>query len=437
MRRALVVLLLAAGASAGDRVFVETVVERTECFLHEPVRVVLRIGFDRAFFERSAVQMFRREFDLPVQVEAAWLGELDGATWREAEPVADGVSLVLNGEAGVAARGTEREVDGRRYAVVEIERTLLPERPGAVTLAAPVVRYVLATRFREDFFEGRVPVDRREESTRGAPVTIEVRALPEAGRPAGFTGAVGQFTVAAEAAPRTVDAGAPLKLLLRIGGEGNLARFETPRLDGLAGFHVYGMLDDRAAPRRTITYDVAPLDGSVTEVPSIPFSYFDPRAEAYRTARTEPIPLTVRGGATPPGPPPAKTGRDGWRLWLWLALVAAALAFALLLQRREPARDVGALARFEQRAAADLAGAFTEYVAGRLDCPPAAVIAPDLEPRLVAAGVPRELAARAAALVERLVGARYGGKADEDAATEARTLVEAIETGTTCAIKTS
>jgi hypothetical protein len=418
VRSALALLLLAATAAATDRVFVETVVARPECYVGEPVRVVLRIGYDETFFERNAVQMFQREFDLPVQVDARWL--------RGRDPVAEGVSLVVNGEAGLAARGASRDMDGRRFAVVEITRTLLPEQPGALTLDAPVVRFVFATRFREDFLEGRVPLDRQDGSARGAARTITVRALPAEGRPARFTGAVGRFTVRAEAEPRAVDAGEPLKLTLRIEGEGNLRRFATPRLDGFADFHVYGMLDDRAAPVRTIVYDVAPLEGYVTEVPAIAFAYFDPRAAAYRAARTEPIPLTVRGDSEP-APDRSEEQRESWPGWIWALPLAAAAATWVLARRRGPAEEGGARARFEERAATDLAAAFTEYLAARLGCPPAAVIAPDLEARLAAAGVPREAAARAAALVERLVGARYGGRAEEDAATEAQALVKTIE----------
>ena len=77
---------------------------------------------------------------------------------------------------------------------------------------------------------------------------------------------------------------------------------------------------------------------------------------------------------------------------------------------------------------ADPGAAFAGFLAAHLGCPAAAVISPDLGARLVAAGVPADLATRAAALLEDLVAARYGGSAPgEDAAAAARAMVEELE----------
>ena len=79
-------------------------------------------------------------------------------------------------------------------------------------------------------------------------------------------------------------------------------------------------------------------------------------------------------------------------------------------------------------AAPDLTSALTHYLAARLQCASAAVIAPDLKARLTAAGVPEALAARAAALLEELVAARYGGIApDHRTEANARALVEELD----------
>ena len=68
-----------------------------------------------------------------------------------------------------------------------------------------------------------------------------------------------------------------------------------------------------------------------------------------------------------------------------------------------------------------------QYLAARLGRPPPAVIAPDLEDRLSAAGVSGELSARAAGLLAGLVAARYGGPAPRDAREEVPRVVEALE----------
>ena len=95
------------------------------------------------------------------------------------------------------------------------------------------------------------------------------------------------------------------RLVLRIEGNGNLEQFDTPRLDGLKDFHVYGMIDDRGAARRTVRYELAALHAGVN-IPAIPLLYFDTRERKYRTVRTEPVPLDVNQ-------PPSQTPWNGRR----------------------------------------------------------------------------------------------------------------------------
>ena len=112
---------------------------------------------------------------------------------------------------------------------------------------------------------------------------------------------------------------------------------------------------------------------------------------------------------------------------LLLAVVALLLAAGAVLARRrlrapvEPsaADRARAEARRALDAGADPADVLAGWLAARLGCAPAAVISPDLESRLRAAGESRERAATLAALQERLVAARYGGAppGDDDLAT--------------------
>jgi hypothetical protein len=435
-------LCLGAWASAGERAFLETETARATYFVQEPIRLKLRVGFDVRFFEANVVQLFRQELDVPVHVQAPWLEELAGTTLRKHQGrTPTRLSLALNDAVVMVAQGEDRLREGRRYTVLEIARTYLPTRPGDLVVPAPRLRFAYGTEFKEDFVHGRVALDRRYADVDGTPLKLTVRALPAEGRPPEFSGAVGRdLAVHTDATPRTLEAGAICKLVLRVEGEGNLELFETPRLDGLAGdFHVYGMIDDRGATRRTITYDLAPLDAAVKEVPSLAFAYFDTRAPAgYRTLRTRPIPLAVRPGSVRgETPPPTPAPRGGFPALRVAALVAALLAATgLLLWRRarrrgarDAARDAAAACRAQLgQAGADPAAALAAFLAAHLRCPTAAVITPNLQPRLTAAGVPAALAARTAALLEQLVAARYGAAASDDSAiAAARALVDELE----------
>jgi hypothetical protein len=174
-------------------------------------------------------------------------------------------------------------------------------------------------------------------------------------------------------------------------------------------------VDDRGSVVRTVTYELAPLDASVQQVPSIRFDYFDPGEAAYRSARTAAIAVRVRGR-----PQPAE--ERSWRGYLLVALGVATLLVLLRLRgRREPNPAERAAAVFHA------GGTFEEFLASLLACAPAAVISPDLDVRMRDAGVAGELAARAAALVERRVAARYGGAQPGEAERqEAAAIVNAI-----------
>ena len=303
---------------------------------------------------------------------------------------------------------------------------------------------------------------------RGEGATLAVRPLPEDGVPAAFRGAVGRFTIRAEAAPREITPGETLRLTLILEGEGNLEHFEAPDLHDLRGFHVYGLIEDRTPSRRTLHYDVAPLNVSVKEIPSIPFAFFDTRPPGrYRTVRTDTLPLTVRP-ASNAGDPTADPGAEGGR-WIpgrndihgiktdvegsapdptlvlsplvlaaglaapWL--LALALYRLLRVRERNRADPEGlrarkAAARFRARIARrdtepDLV--LAEYLAARLRRPDAAVITPDLAARLTAAGVDEDLARETAEWMTALTAARYGGGSGDADPNRLTELVDRLE----------
>lgn len=463
MRRSAFLLVLASSAAAraddGDaaaRAFVEVTSARPTCYVGERVRLRLRVGYDEAFFRDHGVALYRRTLDLPVHVRAG-LDALPSARVlppSEAGPASDArrVTIALDDDVVAADRGPDVERGGRRLASLDVETSLVFDAPGEVRIDAPTLRFAWASRFEDDLVAGDVPLDRRDVTVAGAPLALRVLPLPEEGRPAGFTGAVGSFTVEADANPRDVAVGEPVRLVLRIRGDGDLAGFETPRLAdlaGLEGFHVLGALDDRDARTRTIAWDLAPVRDGALEVPPIAFPVFDPEPPAgYRVLSTNPIPLVVRRAARgPEGTEPVRERGDeasGPSPLLVGALAAAAAGvLVVVLTRLRSLR--GSAAGADPRAAPaslaaaallggklvgtdEVAAAFADYLAARLGCPPGAVVSPDLGRRLEAAGVASELAARTAEAMDALTAARYGrGRDASTAAPDVRALVLEIE----------
>jgi hypothetical protein len=459
--------------SAGDAyAFLEINADRESYFVQEPVTLHLRLGFDREFFEVNATQLFRQRLDVPVQLLASWLRDLPGTIAVERAVATKGgksFSFALNDGKVEGIRIENRQRDGRSFTVLEIEETYLPLDSGELVIPESMLRFAYATRFRDDFLRGRVPLDRREAFVSSRRLVLDIRPLPDERRPADFSGAVGSFSVAARARPRSLRAGDTLKLTLSITGRGNLDLLEPPRLGALPGFHVYGAIKGRDQAGHIVTYDLMPLTEDVKEVPTLHFSYFDPGPPpGYRTVTLPPIPLEVQ--ALPPGrtlelPPdvmpkrpvpglddifglkPTAAALDAESpgslpslLLLTVLVLPWPLAFGLLrfLEARERDRRYPELARARRaarvfharlgREGCDLTREFAEFLAARLECRPAAVIAPGLVERLRDAGLSRDLAERSTRMLEGLVAKDYGGGKPPGDLAVIRDLVDACDT---------
>jgi hypothetical protein len=443
--RLILLLFLCASAAAEERAFLELETPRETVYAQESVRLALRIGFDRDYFRTNAVPLFRRPMDVPVQVTAPWIDGLGSLKLLSSPRGRATPTFALNDDVIACTRTEEVRRNGRTFTVLVVERVYRPEHPGDIVIPAPRLRFAYGTVFEEDFINGRRATDRREESVDGERLLLRVRPLPEEGRPPEFGDAVGRFTVRAKTSARTLDAGQSFRLTLHIEGHGNLDVLRRPTLDGLAGFHVFGAIEDRSTTRLTVRYDLSPLDGSVTEIPTIPFAFFDPGpAAGYCVVKTEPIPLDVKGvkGVAGGAPIASKSEEPAGRSSTPLIALGAVVilgAIGLLLRARAGRRDrpdpeqeraSAAATTFRTRLEdpdADVADALAEFLAAHLRCTSAAVIAPGLDARLVTAGVPADLAARTAVLLESLVATRYGGRTSEEDGEAARAVVDEFQ----------
>lgn len=202
-------------------------------------------------------------------------------------------------------------IDGQIYDVRRIVLRAQPLTSGLFELKEVAAQGEFASSrrrrgpFGDDFidsFFNAVQTEARSIPIR--PLVLNIRPLPESGRPAGFSGAVGQFTFEASCQPLEVAAGDPLNLRVRLAGQGNIANVQPPAFALGDGFKVYeGRLQtenvDASAARGEKVFEqvVIPKSTDVKEIPALSFSYFDPAADAYRTITRGPFPLVVKPGA--------------------------------------------------------------------------------------------------------------------------------------------
>ncbi len=205
--------------------------------------------------------------------------------------------------------------DGRRYASAVIRRVaLVPTAPGTYTIDPVALEVQVRTRRPDPFesFFGRpslfgttmVPV-----AVGGPPVEVVVEPLPE-GAPEPFSGVVGRLDLEASLDRDSVAANEAVTLTIRASGVGNIRAVPPPELELDEDFEVFPPeveedvreVSGGLGGTRTFTYVLVPRAPGRRVIGPVAMSYFDPDSATYRTARTEPLTLTVRGGVAPAGP---------------------------------------------------------------------------------------------------------------------------------------
>ncbi len=137
--------------------------------------------------------------------------------------------------------------------------------------------------------------------------TLDVRPLPETGRPTTFNGAVGSsFSIAVRASRSVVQLGEPVELEITVKSDQRLDGVGLPPLDGpgMLPRDQFGVPADppigELSPdglEKTFKVPVQVVGADATAIPALAFSYFDPSRTSYQTIHSEPIALSVKGGA--------------------------------------------------------------------------------------------------------------------------------------------
>jgi len=311
------------------RAFVEVVAPRARGYVGELLRLEVRFGFEAEFLEGALIPLFRRQLDLPVQLEAAWLDEGDAPDLARAfggPAPEDAVSVARNDRVARARRLQDRVVGGRTFRVYALDALHVERAPGVLRLASPRLVYAHAAAFRDDFVHGRTPTERRDGYVVGPDVEIGIDALPASGRPDAFSGAVGDFRIDLRVDESADPGGASTRCEITIHGDGDLGDARVPDSASFAGFRVLGVLDDRGRARRTLIYDLERRYPEVRRIPPVAFHYFDPRPPgAYRTASTPAFDLPELAPGIP-GAPVEQPAPFGLRVLLLGAAAALALA---------------------------------------------------------------------------------------------------------------
>jgi len=199
---------------------------------------------------------------------------------------------------------------GQRFNVATIKQTVLfPEHAGDLTIDP--ISLTLAVRLQQqssgDIFDqvfGGGSFKDVNYKVSSPPVIIHAMPLPEAGKPADFSGAVGSFSVASNIDKKELKANETLNYNLKITGTGNLALINSPNINPPADFEKYDpKTTDNIAVNpggvsgsREYTYLLIPRhQGDFTLSPP-GFSYFNPATRRYVTLPAKSFAIKVNKG---------------------------------------------------------------------------------------------------------------------------------------------
>ncbi len=200
--------------------------------------------------------------------------------------------------------------NGQIYNVGVIRKVLLfPQHTGEIVIEPFELECIVRQRlaggghsFFDDFFGNYRDV---RAMRRSKPVTVTVKELPQNGKPAGFSGTVGNITMSTSLSADTVSANDAITYKVTFSGQGNLKLLQAPVMDFPLDFEAYDPKESRnvntsengMAGTVSFEYVLIPRYSGDYKIPAIRYSYYDTKSNTYKTIVGQEYAIHVRKGA--------------------------------------------------------------------------------------------------------------------------------------------
>ena len=236
-----------------------------------------------------------------------------------------------------------RKIDGKNYRTFTIQQLQLISVKEGEAMIDPIV-VDNSIRYKKD--NGQT--DKYSGLVSGEKLSLMVAPLPSKGRPSGFSGAVGDFTISSAVKSFSFASNENNVLEIAIHGTGNFSNFSIPEIDWPAGVEPYP-----ASERSDIRQNIFPPKGSkfflipftakvgTYTIPPVAISFFDPAKKSYTTVQSNAIEIK----ALPPIQMPAvvtgkiKNKQKEIPAYYWgLSVVALLVITGLIIRLRRKAR---------------------------------------------------------------------------------------------------
>ncbi|TBN14692.1 BatD family protein [Hyunsoonleella pacifica] len=196
---------------------------------------------------------------------------------------------------------------GEDYRYLVLRKTVLyPQRTGKLNIEPLTLNVsVQVPTNRRDIFGSRL-MSRVNRTVSAGNRVINVKPLPQQGKPADFSGAVGDFSLKVTTSKTELDATESLQAKVEVRGKGNLKLFNLPKMNLPSSLEVY-----EPEHKENVSTTTRGMQGSISDnytvvpqykgkypIPSISFSYFDLKTESYKRLSSDEIIINVLDGPT-------------------------------------------------------------------------------------------------------------------------------------------
>lgn len=198
------------------------------------------------------------------------------------------------------------EVGGNRYFTAELKRCILfPQKTGKLTIRSGT--YDLAVeqydKINMSVFSAMTPTYRKIQLSSNS-ASADIKPLPSP-KPAGFLGAVGDFTVDAKLSSSTFRTNEPASLVYTVAGSGNIRYITDPTIDFPAEFEQFSpehkvdasMQGNNVKGTSVTTFTFVPQEPGEYTIDVPEFVYFNPATAQYVTLPSKQFTVKVARGA--------------------------------------------------------------------------------------------------------------------------------------------
>jgi hypothetical protein len=197
---------------------------------------------------------------------------------------------------------------GERYRYIILKKVVLyPQKSGKLSIEPLALDIdVQLPSNRRDVFGRQLITEESKRVSAGAK-TITVKALPEAGKPDNFSGAVGTFDFKVTPSKTNLKNGESLDLVVSVAGKGNMKLFTLPKPVVPNALEMYDPVH-----KEDVNTSLAGMSGKISDsytiipqyrgnypIKPLRFSYFDLGSGKYKTISSPQIVVNMLDGPTP------------------------------------------------------------------------------------------------------------------------------------------